>query len=213
MATVRYQVANLKRWVKAAANPAAFEMALRTNMRKATELNGKIAEKAQRQAIQKGGLKANAPLTVMIKGSSKPLVHKGDLFQSITSQVVDDFTVFTGVLRNTGEYNIAEIVHEGVTIRVTPKMRGMFHYLALVSSGQMHPAQLEGRAAELWAARPGGWKPLMESTTAIVIPGRPWTQIALTTDEFKNKPLYNESGSSIAYTLNIGLRGAFDVGF
>jgi hypothetical protein len=32
-------------------------------------------------------------------------------------------------------------------------------------------------------------------------------------DEFKNKPLYTESGSSIAYTLNIGLRGAFDVGF
>lgn len=33
------------------------------------------------------------------------------------------------------------------------------------------------------------------------------------TDEFKNKPLYTESGSSIAYTLNIGIRGAFDVGF
>jgi hypothetical protein len=32
-------------------------------------------------------------------------------------------------------------------------------------------------------------------------------------DEFKSKPLYTESGSSIAYTLNIGLRGAFDVGF
>ena len=32
-------------------------------------------------------------------------------------------------------------------------------------------------------------------------------------DEFKNKPLYTESGSSIAYTLNIGLRGAFDIGF
>lgn len=33
------------------------------------------------------------------------------------------------------------------------------------------------------------------------------------TEEFRNKPLYSESGSSIAYTLNIGLRGAFDVGF
>lgn len=32
-------------------------------------------------------------------------------------------------------------------------------------------------------------------------------------DDFKNKPLYTDSGSSIAYTLNIGLRGAFDVGF
>lgn len=32
-------------------------------------------------------------------------------------------------------------------------------------------------------------------------------------EEFKNKPLYAESGSSIAYTINIGLRGAFDVGF
>jgi hypothetical protein len=33
------------------------------------------------------------------------------------------------------------------------------------------------------------------------------------TDEFKNKPLYSESGSSVAYTINLGLRGAFDVGF
>lgn len=32
-------------------------------------------------------------------------------------------------------------------------------------------------------------------------------------DEFKNKPLYTESGSSIAYTLNVGIRGAFDIGF
>jgi hypothetical protein len=39
------------------------------------------------------------------------------------------------------------------------------------------------------------------------------TSIFPITDEFKNKPLYTDSGSSIAYTLNIGLRGAFDVGF
>lgn len=32
-------------------------------------------------------------------------------------------------------------------------------------------------------------------------------------DDFRNKPLYADSGSSIAYTLNIGLRGAFDIGF
>jgi len=32
-------------------------------------------------------------------------------------------------------------------------------------------------------------------------------------EEFKNKPLYTDSGSSVAYTINIGLRGAFDVGF
>lgn len=31
--------------------------------------------------------------------------------------------------------------------------------------------------------------------------------------EFRNKPLYTDSGSGIAYTLNIGLRGAFDIGF
>lgn len=32
-------------------------------------------------------------------------------------------------------------------------------------------------------------------------------------DEFKAKPLYADTGSSIAYTINIGLRGAFDIGF
>lgn len=32
-------------------------------------------------------------------------------------------------------------------------------------------------------------------------------------DTYRNKPLYNEVGSGISYTINIGLRGAFDVGF
>lgn len=32
-------------------------------------------------------------------------------------------------------------------------------------------------------------------------------------DEIRNKPLYTESGSSVGYTFNVGLRGAFDVGF
>lgn len=32
-------------------------------------------------------------------------------------------------------------------------------------------------------------------------------------ESFRNKPLYTETGSGISYTINIGLRGAFDIGF
>ncbi len=32
-------------------------------------------------------------------------------------------------------------------------------------------------------------------------------------DVYKNKPLYTETGSGISYTINLGLRGAFDIGF
>lgn len=32
-------------------------------------------------------------------------------------------------------------------------------------------------------------------------------------ESVRNKPLYNETGSGISYTINVGLRGAFDIGF
>lgn len=32
-------------------------------------------------------------------------------------------------------------------------------------------------------------------------------------ETFRDKPLYSETGSGISYTINLGLRGAFDIGF
>lgn len=68
-----------------------------------------------------------SPLTIMRKGSSKPLIDKGDLLGSISYKVVDDDKVFIGV--SDKEEAIIAAVHEyGCTIPVTPKLRAYFHY-------------------------------------------------------------------------------------
>ena len=78
----------------------------------------------------------NHPYTVAKKGSSKPLIDKGDLIGSVTYEVFNnDNAVFIGVKKTVknGE-NVANIaaVHEfGCTIKVTPKMRAYLHYNGL----------------------------------------------------------------------------------
>lgn len=176
MATkTEYTVTGLVEWANAT-DANAFARRLKTNIRKATALNALAAAKKMRQVIQDGGLKANAPLTVALKGSSKPLVAGGDLFQSITVQEINEDEQFVGVLRTEGGFNLVEILHEGTTIPVTPAMRWMFLLLAKASAGEMDPSKLEGRAAELFQAFQG-WKPLAAGTTNIAIPERPFVRI------------------------------------
>jgi hypothetical protein len=167
----QFKIKGLKRW-RAALDAHGFDEVARKNIRKATALNGKIIEAAVRKVIQSGKLKANAPLTIAIKGSSKPLVDHGGLFQAVTSHVVDDFTVFVGVLRSSPAHRLVEMLHEGVVISVTPAMRGMFFMLWRASIGEIDPNRLTGRAAELWARMPRDWKPLATDTKKIVIPPR-----------------------------------------
>lgn len=167
-----------------ALDPAAMRAELRTQVRRATELNGKIAAAAARKVLQGGVTPKNAALTQAIKGSDKPLVDSAELFGAISSEVVNDYEVFVGVARNAAGYNIALITHDGVTIQVTDKMRGMFYYLWQASIGAMDPSKLTGRAAELFE-RYQDWKPLKDSTTAIVIPPRRWTEQVFNDPELK----------------------------
>lgn len=165
-----------------ATNPTRFQERLGPRMRMATELNGKLLERAQRQTIQSShGLKHNSALTIAIKGSSKPLVAKGELFQAITSAIIDNYTVVVGVPQsNQKAYNVATIVADGAAVPVTDKMRGMFFALWKAAIGELEPGRLDGRAKELWEQSKGwnGWKPLSPDTDTIIIPARPWHEIA-----------------------------------
>lgn len=176
----------IKRWLKAL-DPAAFTQNMRTNVRKATVLNGKIGEAYLRKAIQssRGRLKPNAPLTKLIKGSAKPLVDQGLLFQAITSRVKDDFTVFIGVLRTSESYDLITTLHEGKEIKVTPAMRGMFFMLWRASIGEIDSSSLTGRAAELWKRKQGGWFPLRDDTVAVIIPARRFMRLVFEDPQFK----------------------------
>lgn len=74
----------------------------------------------------------NSPLTVLIKGSSRPLVDRGDLRQSVSVGVEGRGRTVRGACgvlrtaRGTGGkalVNVAAALHEGFVIRVTPKVR------------------------------------------------------------------------------------------
>ena len=101
----------------------------------------------------------NSPMTIARKGSSKPLIDKGDLVGSITYQVIDANNVFVGIKRGK-EVNIAAVHEFGCTICVTPKMRAYLHYQGV------H---------------------LKASTRYIHIPARPFLRPVLLGSDFKNK--------------------------
>lgn len=140
----------------------------------ATAFNGEKAVAKIRKTIKSGDYKPNRPLTVILKGGNKPLIgtKHAQLFNSITQQVIDPITVFVGVKRSALNFNIAKIVHNGATIPVSSKMRGLFYYLYLASINQIPVDELTGAAKELWSLHPGDWRPLKKSTTTITIPKR-----------------------------------------
>lgn len=183
-----FKIKGLKRWQKAI-NARGFDDAARRHMRTATALNGKVAEKLMRSAIQSGGkLKRNAALTQAIKGDNKPLVDDATLFQSITSKIEDDFTVFVGVLRTDRSFEVASMVHEGAEAKVSKKMRGLFFALWKASIGELDPDKLRGRAKELYERMQEGWYPLKNETEVIIIPARQWVVIA-----FKNTQMIKQA--------------------
>lgn len=142
------------------------------------QVTAKVILREIRQNIKRGNYAGsrtpNAPLTRAIKRSSLPLADRGQLFKAITSKPIDWHSVEIGVVKGDDRANIALIVHEGVQIPVTDKMRRMFQALAEASDGGRSPSTLTGRAAELWARMSGGWKALRASTDVIRIPPRPF---------------------------------------
>lgn len=131
-----------------------------------------VAREIIREAIKRGSFDRNAALTEMIKGSNDPLVDTGKhLVRAFRTRFYGK-DLFVGIPTTDPFYQQAKSVHEGVTMRVTDKMREMFILLWLASQGQIGPDQLTGRAAELYKRRPDGWLPLRESTQVIKIPAR-----------------------------------------
>lgn len=164
---------------RAALGSSRVNRVIQKNMRRRTQEIGLRAQKAVRYDIRSGEiLPPLAGLTLSIKSpKTKPLVDRGDLWQAVTSKVIDWSTVFVGVLQSNGVYNIAKALHDGVSITVTQRMRNLFFLLWLTSFGKRDPALLADRAAEIWA-RVSRTKqlilPIADTTSTIVIPSRPF---------------------------------------
>lgn len=182
----KFTLAPVGKWkkLKAMLNPGVAGKRMEEAIRRATQFNALLVQKEVRKRISDGAYTPNAQLTILIKGSSKPLIGPGDdeLFKAITHQMVSPTVAFVGVLRTARDasgkplVNVAEIVHEGMEIAVTQKMRNLFILLAKATRGEVPPSQLTGRALEIYQqiAGRGVVYPLRASTTTIVIPRRPF---------------------------------------
>lgn len=178
-------------------HPEKFRKRLNNNVGRAVRLNAKAAEAAMRKTLTNGMLPGQSGLQAYIKGSTKPGVDHADLFSAITSNKQKQImTYFVGVLRTNENFNVAKIVHNGETINVTPKMRGMFFALWSVDKGYLSASKLTGRAAELYERRKGEWFPLKESTTEIIIPERPFVTITFQNQKLKSLILRNFTRAS-----------------
>ena len=106
-----------------------FQRRLHAELLRANELIGKRFQRAARGMIRAAAYAPNSPLTVILKGSSKPLLDKGDLYQAITYEVEGPYAVKVGVikhrLKGATTLDVAWILHEGATINVAqhPKVR------------------------------------------------------------------------------------------
>lgn len=142
-----------------------FRRKLRKHMRKANRRIGLALQRRVRTSIRSGDYAANSPMTVAMKGSSKPLVDNGDLFRAVTYQVdPDGFGLMVGVKRmgttaGGDTFSIAAALHEGYTIdlRQRPDIRkAVFAKL-----------RKKGRNKK-WRPGPGVASPIW------VVPGRPF---------------------------------------
>jgi hypothetical protein len=167
----------------AALDHKRFQANLEANIGKATVMNGMMVASEIRKRIKGRRYAANAPLTVLIKKSSTPLVDDADLFGAVTSKNLGKYSVFVGILRSAvsddgrSMVNLAELLHNGGMIPVTEAMRGMFIILYEVGQGKREASSLEGRTAVLAKAlgsRIKHIRPLKPSTKYITIPPRPF---------------------------------------
>lgn len=157
-------------------DPKLFEQRLNKRMGIASERIGRQFQRRVRAQIRAGIFEPNSPVTIAIKGSSKPLVAGGDLFQAVSFDVVNPTTVRVGVVRQrSGDemVNIALVLHEGATIDVGKHpavRRAVFAKMrrSMKAGGNKRVVAARKKAAAQLAGGGSGAKDVW------VIPGRPF---------------------------------------
>lgn len=161
-------------WKKYGDTLDAFSDNFRKLIERATERNAILARDEMRLRVNARKYTANAPRTVILKGGDLPLAGKtgspesaagasgggtgAALLKSLAYQMEGPLSAIVGVNRwanYRGRKNIGKIVHDGVTIPVTERMRKYFYFLAFKYGSK-------------------GFKPLHPRTKKIVIPPRPF---------------------------------------
>jgi len=164
-------------WKKFERVLARFETNLKSNCTVALTRAGIEMEGLIKGRILSGkGMAPLHPLTIALKGSSKPLIDDADLLNSVGCRYVTSDTVFVGVHRKAADGTDIAALHErekGTQVRVTPRMRAFLH------SKGLH---------------------LKASTQALFIPGRPFVKPAY--KDFEGKGIAKKLfGQAIENTL------------
>jgi hypothetical protein len=127
-----------------------------------------------------GKYRKNSPMTVMIKQATSHLVDTTQLLQSVQMTTVSKFDRWVGASSkrmSMRELKIALRLHEGMQIKISPRMRRMFEIIHAVWMGKLKRSYLRGRAAVLFARNPRGpWMPFKKKKRAIRIPARPFIE-------------------------------------
>jgi len=182
MASVSIQLDGNWRVLINGLSPKTLMIGMQKHIKKGTTKNAIAIRRQIRQEIKTGVPPRNAELTRAIKGGNKPIVGTAgaDMFNAITYSVPAWNIAFIGLLRTDKNYNVGKAVHNGVTIKVTKKMRAMFWYLWQASNGNIPISKLSGRAKAIWEmSKTKKFYPLKASTKAIVIPKRPFIRYAM----------------------------------
>lgn len=157
--------------LKAIFTPSSAQARMRKHVQAATQKNALLGASAVTQAIYRGSFRANSPLTVALKGSSRPLVDTGSLAGSVSGKSVSWNEAIIRAIRNRkrtskergrkrqAATNIAVLLYQGATVRVTDAMRRLFFALS----------REDPRI-----------KPLKKGTQVIVVPPRRYMDAALT---------------------------------
>lgn len=169
-----------------ALNWAVFGPVLTARVRNANEA---IGMKFRAMAVRKIRAKEyapNSPITIILKGSSTPLVHHGNLIKAISYKLQNPFELRVGVIKTeVGEeqVSIAQRLHDGFTMDMRNKPEERERLLAevgraMVSISERKPAQrkaMNAAATDMLfglggaSGKPGIW----------VIPGRPFLEAVL----------------------------------
>ena len=141
----------------------AFGKRLKVELRSAYKRLGQYARALIRRRITVAQrYKENSLVTELLKGGTTPVRDKGRMYGSIEFEVRDgpngevELVVFVKNSPKTSSgRTIAEIIHDGAVIRVTPKMRA-FLFALLARKGVLDQLPPTGPAKQYWVipARP-----------------------------------------------------------
>jgi hypothetical protein len=162
-----------------ALDPVKFAARLKVAVERANKRIGRQFQADAVKRIRARSYADNSPITVLLKGSSAPLVDGGDLVQSITYDQPTWNIVRVGVLRmKSGDklVNIAKILHYGAVIDVGahPAVRRAVFAKLRAKLGKKKSARLAQ-----WMGASGGRKDLW------IIPGRPFLSEPLQAADFR----------------------------